>query len=57
MIDAVEGVQYKEPKFPRVLVSLKRHKSLSIQAKKMGMSVAQLAEEKFSAFDGGTKKK
>lgn len=37
---------YKTPKYPRVLVSLKRHKQLSIEAKKLKISVAALVESK-----------
>lgn len=39
---------YKIPKFPRALVSLKRHKALAIEAAKRKMTVAEVAEEKFA---------
>ncbi|HOB90293.1 MAG TPA: hypothetical protein PKG74_03135 [Candidatus Colwellbacteria bacterium] len=36
-----------EIKYPRVMVSVKRHKSLAAEAKKKGMSIMALAEQKF----------
>lgn len=39
----------KTPKYPRVMVSAKRHNALSAEAKKKGVSIAQLAEQKFKA--------
>jgi predicted HicB family RNase H-like nuclease len=39
-------MKYKIPKYPRVMVSLARHKALTIEAEKRGISIAQLVEEK-----------
>lgn len=38
----------KTPKYPRVMVSGKRHNQLSAEAKKKGISIAALAEAKFA---------
>ena len=35
------------PKYPRVMVSAKRHQILAKEAAKKGMSIAQVAEAKF----------
>lgn len=40
-----------EIKYPRVMVSNKRHAKLSKEAKKRGLSLQDLAEEKFKAAD------
>lgn len=37
---------YNVPKFPRVMVSLARHKALAAEAKKRKITIAELAEEK-----------
>lgn len=37
------------PKYPRVMVSSKRHAVLAKEAKKAGISIAELAEKKFKA--------
>lgn len=37
----------KAPKYPRVMVSAKRHIALATEAKKKGVSIAALAEAKF----------
>ena len=37
----------KAPKYPRVMVSPQRHVQLAVAAKKLGKSIAQLAEEVF----------
>lgn len=37
----------KAPKYPRVIVSPSRHIKLAAEAKKRGVAIAQLAEEKF----------
>jgi predicted HicB family RNase H-like nuclease len=39
--------KYEAPKYPRVLVSPARHKQLAAEAKKQGISIAELAELKF----------
>lgn len=39
--------QMATPKYPRVQVSGKRHNALAAEAKKRGISITQLAEEKF----------
>lgn len=39
--------KYVVPKYPRVLVSLKRHKALALEAAKQNVTVAELAEQKF----------
>lgn len=36
------------PKYPRVMVSGKRHNQLAAEAKKLGISIAALAERKFA---------
>lgn len=38
---------YKTPLYPRIIVSEKRHKKLAKEAKKLGISMEQLAEKKF----------
>jgi len=35
------------PKYPRVMVSAKRHQALAKEAAKKGVSIAELAEAKF----------
>lgn len=42
------NMSYKAVKYPRVLVSNKRHKALSIEADKRQITVAELVEEKLS---------
>lgn len=37
----------KTPKYPRVMVSGKRHNSLAAEAARTGKSIAQVAEAKF----------
>jgi predicted HicB family RNase H-like nuclease len=41
-------MSYKVPKYPRVLVSLKRHKVLAVEAEKLGISIAELVENKLA---------
>lgn len=41
--------KYTAPKWPRVQVSPARHKALSVEADKLGISVTELAERKFKA--------
>lgn len=41
------NTKYTAPKYPRVMVSSKRHAQLASEAKKAGISVAELAEKKF----------
>lgn len=41
--------KYRTPKYPRVLVSEKRHAALAKEADKRGMSIAEVAEEKFKS--------
>jgi len=38
-------------KYPRVMVSKKRHANLAAEAKKRKMSIQDVAEEKFAAAD------
>lgn len=38
---------YKKPKYPRIVVSLSRHKKLRIEAEKRNITTQKLAEEKF----------
>jgi hypothetical protein len=38
-----------EIKYPRVMVSVTRHKKLAAEAKRRKMSIADVAEEKFKA--------
>lgn len=38
----------KAPKYPRVMVSGERHVQLATEAKKQGVSIAQLAEKAFA---------
>lgn len=40
---------YKAPKYPRVMVSPARHKTLAAEAAKKKITVAELAEAKFKA--------
>ena len=42
---------YQTPKFPRVIVSEKRHNQLHKEAVKEGTSMEQLAEAKFKLAD------
>lgn len=42
-------MSYKIPKYPRVCVSLARHKKLHLEANKKGVSVEKLAEKKFKS--------
>jgi hypothetical protein len=42
---------YQTPKFPRVIVSEKRHSQLHKEATKEGISMEQLAETKFKLAD------
>lgn len=37
----------KTPKYPRVMVSGKRHNQLAAEAKRTGKSIRQIAEAKF----------
>lgn len=37
----------KGPKYPRVMVSAKRHAALATEAKKKGIHINELAEQKF----------
>lgn len=37
----------KTPKYPRVMVSAKRHNTLAAEAKKKNISISALAEQKF----------
>lgn len=37
----------KTPKYPRVMVSAKRHNALAVEAKKKNTSISALAEAKF----------
>lgn len=39
-------MKYTAPKYPRVMVSPARHKALAAEAKKRGIKIAELAEEK-----------
>lgn len=39
--------QIVAPKYPRVMVSAKRHIALAKEAKKLGMTISELAEKKF----------
>lgn len=39
---------YETPKYPRVMVSPARHKKLAAEAKKRGVSIAEVAEEKLA---------
>lgn len=38
-----------EIKFPRVIVSVQRHKALAAEAKKLGATIQEVAEKKFKA--------
>lgn len=37
---------YKTPKYPRVMISAKRHEQLAKEAKKLNISIAALVEKK-----------
>lgn len=39
--------KYVAPKYPRIMVSSKRHAQLALEASKLGISIAELAEKKF----------
>ena len=39
------------PKYPRVMVSKKRHLALAREARKRGLTIAEVAEEKFKNAD------
>lgn len=41
-------MKYQAPKYPRIMVSAKRHKQLAAEAKKLKISIAQLAESYFA---------
>lgn len=41
--------KYVVAKYPRVMVSPARHKSLSLEAAKKGITIEKLAEQKFKA--------
>ena len=43
------------PKYPRVMVSGKRHDALAREAKKRNISIQEVAEEKFKAADKAAK--
>lgn len=42
------GNKIVAPKYPRVMVTAKRHVQLAAAAKKQGISIAQLAESVFA---------
>ena len=42
-------MSYIVPKYPRVLVSLARHKKLALEAAKRKITIAELVEEKLKA--------
>lgn len=41
-------IKYVAPKYPRVSVSLKRHKALAEEASKRDITIERLAEEKLA---------
>lgn len=46
----------ESPKYPRVVVSSARHRQLASEAEKKGVSISELAEEKFKATEKPKKK-
>ena len=48
---------YTTPKYPRVMVSIARHKKLATEATKRKVSIAELVEEKLKVADKVKKEK
>jgi len=44
-----------EPKYPRIIVSGKRHMQLQREAKRQGVAISVLVEQIFKAASGGKK--
>lgn len=45
------AVETVAPKFPRLILSPKRHKKLSDEANKRNLSIQEIGEEKFAALE------
>lgn len=47
----------KEPKYPRIVTSGKRHVKLATEARKRGVDIQEVAEEKFVLADKAARAK